>query len=59
MLASSDCTLPRPLAALIRRRIMDLQLVYPSTSVLMTPKVNGFQVYGDGFVRWDEVTIQS
>jgi peptide/nickel transport system substrate-binding protein len=39
--------------------VMDLQLVYPSTSVLLTPKVGGFQVYGDGFVRWDEVTIQS
>ena len=38
--------------------VMDLQLVYPSTSVLMSPKVQGFGVYGDGFVRWDEVTIQ-
>ena len=39
--------------------VMDLQLVYPATSVLMTPKVGGFQVWGDGFMRWDEVTIQS
>lgn len=38
--------------------VMDLQLVYPSTSVLMSPKVGGFQVWSDGFMRWDEVTIQ-
>jgi peptide/nickel transport system substrate-binding protein len=39
--------------------VMDLQLVYPSTSVVMTPKVGGFQVWGDGFMRWDEVTVQA
>jgi peptide/nickel transport system substrate-binding protein len=38
---------------------MDIQLVYPATSVVLTPKVGGFQVWGDGFMRWDEVTIQS
>jgi hypothetical protein len=37
---------------------MDIQLVYPNTSVVLTPKVGGFQVYGDGFMRWDEVIIQ-
>ncbi len=39
--------------------VMDVQLVYPSTSVVMTPKVGGFQVWGDGFMRWDEVTVQA
>jgi peptide/nickel transport system substrate-binding protein len=38
--------------------VMDLQLVYPSTSVVLSPKVGGFQVWSDGFMRWDEVTIQ-
>jgi peptide/nickel transport system substrate-binding protein len=47
------------IAKLQIENVMDIQLVYPSTSVVLTPKVGGFQVFGDGFMRWDEVTIQS
>jgi peptide/nickel transport system substrate-binding protein len=46
------------IGALTVENVMDLQLVYPNTSVVMTPKVGGFQVWGDGFMRWDEVSIQ-
>jgi peptide/nickel transport system substrate-binding protein len=47
------------IAKLQIENVMDIQLVYPSTSVVLSPKVGGFQVWGDGFMRWDEVTIQS
>jgi hypothetical protein len=46
------------IGALTVDNVMDLQLVYPSTSVVMTPKIGGYQVWADGFMRWDEVTVQ-
>ena len=46
------------LGQLIVDQTMDLPLIYPYTTVVLSPKVRGFEVWGDGMMRWDEVSAQ-
>ncbi len=45
------------LGQMIVDQVMDLQLIYPYTTVVHSPKVQGFQLWGDGMMRWDEVSL--
>ncbi|MCC6177973.1 MAG: hypothetical protein IT305_21950 [Chloroflexi bacterium] len=46
------------LGQIVVDKVMDLPLIYPFTTVVLSPKVKGFEVWGDGMMRWDEVSIQ-